>query len=313
MKVFVAGATGVLGRRAVPAMIRRGHEVTGVARSPEKAELLRGFGATPVTVDLFDPEAVRRAVDGHDAVVHAATSIPTPMRMAMPRAWSTNDRLRAEATPILAEAASAAGVSVFVKESVTFSYADGGDRWLDESAPISPVTNLSSGLVAEGMAQRYTDPAANRRGIVLRYGMFYGPDSESTVAVVKAARRGIAAALGDRRAFASSIHTDDAATALAAALDLPAGIYNVVDDEPLTWEDYFAALAAAVGRPHLRFPPALLVKAGGRGTAALSRSQRVTNGKFRAASGWVPNFPSVRQGWAAVVAALDAGPARAAG
>jgi nucleoside-diphosphate-sugar epimerase len=311
MKVFVAGATGVLGRRAVPAMIQRGHEVTGVARSPEKADLLRGLGATAVTVDLFDRDAVQRAVAGHDAVVHAATSIPAPLRMGMPRAWSTNDRLRAEGTPILAEAAAAAGATVFVKESVTFTYADGGDCWLDESAPLSPVTNLSSGLVAEGICERYTDPATHRRGVVLRYGMFYGPDSDSTVTVVRAARRGIAAAVGDRHAYASSIHTDDAATALAAALDLPAGTYNVVDDEPLTWEDYFAALAVAVGRARLRFPPAVVAKAGGRGTAALSRSQRVSNEKFRAASGWVPSFPSVRQGWPAVVAALGAGPARA--
>ncbi len=310
MKVFVAGATGVLGRRAVPAMVARGHDVTAVARTPEKGDLLRELGATPVMVDLFDADAVRRAVDGHEAVVHAATSIPSPTRMPLRRAWVTNDRLRAEATPLLADAARAAGATVFVKESITFSYADGGDRWLDESAPLGPLANLSSALVAEGVAERFTDAAAGRRGIVIRYGMFYGPDSDSTVATVKAARRGIASALGDRHNFASPIHTDDAATALAAALDVPAGVYNAVDDEPVTWEDCFAALATAVGRRHLRFPPAIVAKAGGRATAPLARSQRVSNRRFREASGWGPAYPSVREGWPAVIAELDSGVTR---
>jgi nucleoside-diphosphate-sugar epimerase len=309
MKVFIAGATGVLGRRAVTAMIQRGHDVTGVARSAEKAGLLRELGAAAAAVDLFDSDAVRRAVEGHDAVVHCATSIPSPARMGLRRAWLTNDRLRAEATPILAAAAGAAGASVFVKESVTFAYDDGGDAWLDESAPLTAVANLSSGSVAERVAEHFTDPAADRRGIVLRYGMFYGPDSASTIATVKAARRGLATALSSRQAFASSIHTDDAATALAAALDVPAGTYNVVDDEPVTWEDYVAALAAALGRRRLRFPPAILVKAGTRSSPALARSQRVSNRKFREASGWTPRYPSVREGWLAVVAALAAGPA----
>lgn len=306
MKVFFAGATGVLGRRAVPAMVQRGHQVTALARTPEKAELLRRLGATPVTVDLFDRDAVKHAVSGHDAVVHAATSIPSPTRMALRRAWAANDRLRAEATPILADAARAGGATVFVKESVTFSYADGGDAWLDETAPLAPAANLTSSVLAEGVAEQFTDPVAGRRGVVLRYGMFYGPDSDSTVATLKAARRGIAAALGARHNFTSSIHTDDAATALAAALGVPAGVYNVTDDEPVTWEDYFAALASALGKRRLRLLPALAAKAGGRGTAALSRSLRVSNQRFRAASGWEPSYPSVRDGWAAVVAALSA-------
>lgn len=311
MKVFFAGATGVLGRRAVSAMRQRGHDVTAVARTTEKADMLRHLGAMPVTIDLFDRDAVLRAVAGHDAVVHAATSIPSPTRMALRRAWAPNDRLRAEATPLLAEAASIAGATVFVKESITFSYADGRDEWLDEQAPLDPAANLTSAVVAEGVTEQYTDAGAGRRGVVLRYGMFYGPDSDATIMTVKAARRGIASALGARHNFVSSIHTDDAATALAAGLDVPAGTYNVTDDEPVTWEDYFAALAAALGKRRLRFPPAIVAKAGGQGTAALARSQRVTNRRFRDASGWAPSYPSVREGWPAVVEAIGAGASEA--
>jgi nucleoside-diphosphate-sugar epimerase len=312
MKVFLAGATGVLGRRAVPAMIERGHEVTGVARSPEKADLLRRLGATPVGVDLFDPAAVAEAVAGHDAVVHAATNIPPPTRMSLPRAWATNDRLRAEATPLLADAAARTGAAVFVKESITFTYVDGADRWLDESAQLAPLANLTSSVVAEDVAEHYTDAAAGRRGVVIRYGMFYGPDSDSTLVTVRAARRGVAAALGDRHNYASSIHTADAAEALAAALDVAAGVYNVVDDEPVIWEDYFAALAAALGKRRLRFPPPIVAKAAGRGTAALARSQRISNRKFREASGWAPRYRSVREGWPAVIEAIGTAHDRAA-
>ncbi|MEY2455437.1 MAG: hypothetical protein QOK06_531, partial [Acidimicrobiaceae bacterium] len=102
MRVFVAGATGVLGRATVPRLIEAGHEVTGVARSPEKAAQLVAQGARPVEVDLFDPAAVRATVQDHDAVVHMATSIPPLTKCWRTMAWATNDRLRREGTPILA-------------------------------------------------------------------------------------------------------------------------------------------------------------------------------------------------------------------
>ena len=139
MKVFVAGATGVLGRATVPRLVAAGHDVRGAARSPEKADQLRAQGAEPVTVDLFDPAAVRAAVDGCQGAIHMATHIPPLTKAWKGDAWATNDRLRREGTRILADACRDAGVEVLVKETVSFFYADGGDavdrRGLAHRAP----------------------------------------------------------------------------------------------------------------------------------------------------------------------------------
>jgi uncharacterized protein YbjT (DUF2867 family) len=134
MRIFIAGATGVIGRRAVDEAVAAGHEVTAVARSRAKADRLRAAGATPIQVDLFHPDGVRAAVDGHDAVVNLATRIPPLGRMVFEASWADNDRLRREASRVLVDAALATGASRYVQESVWLLYADGGDRWLDESA-----------------------------------------------------------------------------------------------------------------------------------------------------------------------------------
>ncbi|MDQ1374325.1 MAG: hypothetical protein QOJ09_1663, partial [Actinomycetota bacterium] len=116
MRIFVAGATGVLGRRAVARLVEAGHDVTGVARNEDKAALVRSLGATPVTVDLFDPAAVKSAADGHEVVMNLATHIPNLSRAAMPRAWAENDRIRSEASRNLVDAALASGAGRFVQE-----------------------------------------------------------------------------------------------------------------------------------------------------------------------------------------------------
>jgi len=302
MKVFVAGATGVVGRRAVRLLVGAGHDVSAVARSAARQALLRDLGAHPVTVDLFDRHAVDRAVVGHDAVCNMATHIPASARMAMPRAWAENDRIRSEVSANLVQAVLAHDVGRYVQESITFLYADGGDRWLDESSPVEPVANLRSATVAEANAARVTGTGAT--GVVLRFAAFYGPDSDSTLGMIAMAKRGLAMAAGPD-GYTSSVTTDDAAAAVVAALAVPPGTYNVGDDEPLTRREFFAALATALGVRPPRIAPAGLAKFGGAKAAALTRSQRVANRRFVAASGWAPASPSVRQGWAAVVAAAD--------
>ena len=240
MKVFVAGATGVLGRRAVRVLATAGHEVTAVARSPERQSMVRALGASPVTVDLFDAAALRREVAGHAAVCNLATHIPPVARMASAGAWRENDRIRFEASRNLADAALAAGATCFVQESIAFLYHSNGDRWIDESSPLDPVANLRSAVAAESHAARVTEGGG--RGVVLRFAAFYGHDSEQTLAMIRLARKRIAAGVGPD-AYVSSIITDDAASAVAAALSAEAGIYNVGDDEPLTRRQFFAALS----------------------------------------------------------------------
>jgi 2-alkyl-3-oxoalkanoate reductase len=300
VKIFVAGATGVLGRRVVSRLVGTGHDVSALARTDGRAVLLRSLGASPVTAELFDAEAMRRAVAGHDVVCNLATHIPPTSKAARPGAWAENDRIRTEGSHNLVEAVLAAGVGRYVQESVAFLYRDGGDRWLDESAPIDAVAGMRSATVAESNAARVT--AGGATAVILRFAAFYGPDSDSIVAMIRLARRRIALSAGPNR-YMSSITTDDAAGAVVSALGAPAGLYNIGDDDPVTCREFFAALSGALGVGPAVIAPAGLAKLGGAMVAAVTRSQRVSSRAFVDATGWKPMYPSVREGWPMVVSA----------
>ncbi len=301
MRVFVAGATGVLGRRAVSLLVAQGHEVSALARSDARAAMVGDLGARPVRADLFDPASTRSAVAGHEAVCNLATHIPPSLRMAMARAWAENDRIRTEASRNLVDAALAGGAQRYVQESIAFLYRDGGDQWIDESSPVDPVANLRSATVAESHAARVT--AAGATGVVLRFAAFYGPDSGSTLDMIRLARRRIALGAGPD-GYVSSLTTDDAAAAVLSSLSAPAGLYNVGDDEPVTRREFFGALAGALGVPPPFVAPAGLTRLGGPKAAALVRSQRISNRRFVDTTGWKPTSSSVRLGWPKVVAAV---------
>lgn len=300
MRVFVAGASGVLGRRVVPLLVAAGHDVSALARSDGRAALLGGLGATPVRAEVFDPDAMVRAVAGHEVVCNLATHIPATKSMAMPGAWAENDRIRSEGSRNLVDGALAAGAARYVQESIAFLYRDGGEGWLDESSPIDPIANLRSAPVAEANAARFS--ASGATGVILRFAAFYGPDSNATLDMIRLARRRIALGAGPD-AYMSSITTDDAAAAVVSSLAAPAGLYNVGDDEPVTRRDFFAALAGALGVGPSRIAPAGLARLGGSKASVLVRSQRVSNGAFVEATGWKPAQRSVREGWPVVVAA----------
>jgi nucleoside-diphosphate-sugar epimerase len=308
MRVFVAGATGVIGRPTVHALVRDGHEVLGIARTADRMDLLRNLGAEPVLVDLFDQGALAKRLAGSDAVVNLATRIPPIAKMRRRSAWRENDRIRTEGSRAMVEGALAAGVGIYVQESITFIYADGGDRWLDEDSPTEAPTasNLASTLDAQGETARFTD--AGGTGIVLRFSLFYAPRARSTADMIRLARRRMFPIIGDGAFYQSSVNVDDGAGAVVAALHAPAGIYNVCDDEPVTQREYVEALAGAFGFRHPRRAPAWLARASG-GTVGryLLRSQRVSNRRFKEAAGWSPRYASVREGFTAVARALADG------
>lgn len=198
MRVFVTGGSGVLGTAMLPLLRREGHE----AFAPSRDEL-----------NPFDPQAVGEAAGNAEAIVHLATSIPPPDRRAEPGAWAINDRLRAQASGLLVDAALASRTEVYVQPSVTFVYPREGN--VDEDTPIGEVPEtLRSVLVAEEEAARFT--AAGRRGVVLRLGLLYGPGTESPEPNLEP--------------YGAVLHVEDAGTALLAALEAPAGRYNVVAD-----------------------------------------------------------------------------------
>jgi 2-alkyl-3-oxoalkanoate reductase len=202
VRTFVTGGTGVLGRHTIPVLEETGHQVD----APGRADL-----------DLFDPEAVRAAVAPADAVLHLATRIPPPEARGEHESWVENDRLRGEGTPILVRAAMDASASLFLMPTVAFVYPPGPS---DESTPIryDLPYYLETAVAAEQAVAGFTGPG--RRGIVLRFGLLYGPDTGSDA---------------PDDSFGSTLEIGDAARATVAALDAPAGTYNVVaDGEPVS-------------------------------------------------------------------------------
>jgi nucleoside-diphosphate-sugar epimerase len=301
MKVFVAGATGALGRPTVAAMVAAGHAIRGSSRGKEKAELLKKLGAEPVEVDLYDEADLRRAISGSDAVLRLSTKIPPFSRMRSHSSWEENNRLRTEGARVLVNAVLAEGIPLYVHESVTFIYADGGERWLDEDAPTDPGSGdiLRAALQGEQEAERLT--RAGGRGIVLRFAGFYGPDVPSTADMAKMARRRMFAQIGSGTNYFSSIYVPDASRAVLSSLSAPAGVYNVCDDEPIPFRDYVRVVSDAVGAPKPIHLPKFVGKVMfGEVWNYFSRSQRVSNVRLKSATGWAPSMKSVQEGWSRI-------------
>ncbi|MHB1225023.1 MAG: NAD-dependent epimerase/dehydratase family protein [Gemmatimonadaceae bacterium] len=308
MRVFVTGASGVIGRRVVPLLTATGHDVTAIARTPGKHAALERQGATAVAVDLFDRDELRPLIAGHDAVVNLATHMPaSSTRMLLPGAWRENDRVRREGSATLVEAALAEGVPRFIQESFAPIYEDGGDRWLDERAAVRPAPYNRSVLDAERSAARFD--ASGGIGIVLRFALFYGHDSRLLHDMLGMMRKGWAPLPGPRSAFVSSIAHDDAATAVVAALALPGGVYNVTDDEPQRRGEWTDSLADAFGIGRPKPLPGWLVRLAGPTMELLGRSQRVSNRKLREAAGWSPALPSATAAWPEIAARVRGGAA----
>lgn len=300
MRVFVTGGTGAIGSHAVPALIAAGHDVTAMVRDDAKAMVVTRQGATPRRVSLFDRDALTAAFRGHDAVVNMASALPSPQRFVLKSAWAQCHRIRTEGSAAVVDAACAAAVPRVVQESVAMLYRDGADRWLDEDCPVDHYPIAAGNHAAEGSVRRFAQTGGD--AVTLRFGLFYGPGAAHSEQIMDAARHHVAFQAGRRDSYMSSIYLTDAASAVVAALTCPAGTYNVVDDEPVTKTQHTQALAAAVGvRPWITGPGRLALLLGDR-TTSMTRSLRVSNARFRQATGWAPRHRSVREGYRAMAA-----------
>ena len=304
--MLVTGGTGVLGRAAVPRLLAAGHEVVVETRSDANAAAVDAMGARPRPVDLFDAASVRAAVDGCDAIAHLATNVPPMRQMRKPEAWATHNRLRVDATRHLLDAARDSGITRVVKESITFTYPDCGDRWIDEDTPIDAASPMVPTVVGDRLVLDFV--ANGGDGVLLRFGSFYSADARATDEYLQIARLRTSPMPGPPDAYVSSIHVDDAAAAVVLAIDAPRGVYNVVDDAPLTRREYADAFAAAFGLGHLLLTPSWMLRTvGGRASGALTMSQRVANARAKDALGWMPEYVDARRGWVAVAAERLAG------
>ena len=239
---------------------------------------------------------------GHQTVINVATRIPSGMKALLPGAFAENIRIRREASQNLASGAIAARAQRFIQESFAPAYPDCGNEWIDESVEIRPASYIESVRDAESAAEEFTKSGG--AGVVLRFSMFYGPDSPVTHDIVRAVSKGIAPVFGGADGYMSSIWTDDAASAVFAAMKVPPGVYNVTDDEPMRRGEALALLASALGARPPRMPPRWLTRLAGSLGDTLGRSLRLSNAKFRQASGWTPAVPSVRSGWKVLISEM---------
>lgn len=293
MKVAVVGATGVIGRSAVRAMVDAGHDVFALARGPEQGSRLESMGATAVSGDLFDHDSLVAMFEGCDAVVNTATRIPVGYRAARSSAWRENDRLRTEGVRRVTAAARVAHVRRLVQESVSLVYADHGDAWIDEKSSLGINSATEPAAVGESHVQDYQSDL--RQGVVLRFGMIIG-DDPITRFFLRGAKRGRPIGLGSPDGWVHPLHTDDIGPAVVGALTAPSGVYNV-GAEPVRRCDLMRAYAEALGRDSVGFMGPLLRRMTGRRAEPVTRSLRVSSELFRSRTGWNPRRACVDASW----------------
>jgi nucleoside-diphosphate-sugar epimerase len=307
MKVFVAGASGAIGRPLVRQLVAAGHEVTGMTRREESAAEIRAAGARAAVCDALNPIELEGAVAdaAPEVVVHELTALPRRIdyRGKGDPLGPTN-RLRREGTRNLVAAARAAGARRLVAESVAFLYVPEGDRVKDEEAPLFFGAPGPFGEAVDALSdlERQVRDAEGIEGLVLRYGWLYGPgtsfdrDGSQTEDVGK--RK--APIVGKATGVFSFVHVEDAAAATVAAVEGgPPGVYNVVDDEPAPYGEWLPVFAEAIGakRP-LRVPAWFARIVAGPAAAAMSVELRgASNAKAKRELGWQPRYASWRDGF----------------
>lgn len=308
MKVFVAGATGAIGRQLVPLLVSRGHEVVGTTRSPEKTSDVRAMGAEPVVMDALDREAVLNAVSRArpEAVVHQATALTGVFNLKrFSRTFQQTNRLRTIGTDNLVAAARSAGARRVVAQGFAgWPYASDGSALRTEEDPfeLSPPEEMRSTVDALRHLETAVLGAEDVEGIVLRYGGFYGPGTSLGYggAMVDGIRKRQLPIVGDGAGVTSFLHVEDAAAATVAALERGApGIYNVVDDEPAPSSQWVPELAKAVGAKPPRRVPVWLAKPliGDAGVWLMTKAPGASNAKAKAELAWTPRYASWRTGF----------------
>jgi len=277
VKIFLAGATGVVGRRLGPRLVAAGHDVLAVTRDPDRAARLRRAGMPAVVLDVLDAGAVRAALEGFgpDLVMHQLTDLSTGSSAA-------NARLRRVGTRHLVDAARGLGVGAMVAQSIAWAY-EPGSTPADEAVPLDTGAPPPREVTVAAVEELERAVATMPRGVVLRYGALYGPGTwyAEVGRIAEQVRAGGVPATRDVTSF---LHVDDAVTAAVQSLGWPAGPVNVVDDDPATGLEWLAAYSAALGGP----APAVDL-------AGPTRTRPVSNARA-AALGWRPAHPTWRTG-----------------
>jgi nucleoside-diphosphate-sugar epimerase len=307
VKVFVAGATGVLGEPLVRALVAAGHEVIGTSRTAARAASVDAAGAHGVVCDALDRDAVFAAVSAAapEVVVHQLTALPANY-VKLRKGDALTERLRSEGTRHLVDAAVSAGARRVIAESIAFLYAlEGPPIATEESAVMTSVGGPAGGMLDASLElERTVLSASGIEGVVLRYGALYGPGTYYGPGgdITRRLRVRRWPIVGDGGGLTSFLHVDDAAAATMCALSAGGpGIYNVVDDAPAAAREWQPELAALLGAKPPRRVPRWLVRAavGSAAAAALTEQRGASNAKAKSVLGWTPRYPSWRDGFRA--------------
>jgi nucleoside-diphosphate-sugar epimerase len=301
MRVFVAGGTGVVGRRLVPQLVARGHQVTATTTSPAKLGLLEQLGADAVVMDGLDAVSVGEAVAEarSDAIVHQMTAIAgKPDMKHFDRWFATTNRLRTEGTDHLLAAAEATGVSNFVAQSYASWNGIRNGGWVKaEEDPLDPMEGTAAHAGMEAI-RHLEDVVLKAGGAALRYGWLYGPGASDTL--VEAVRKRQFPLVGGGSGYSSWVHLDDAASATVLAVEQQAkGVFNVVDDEPAPASEWLPYLAACAGaKPPIRVPKWLARPLAGEvAVTIMTEGRGFSNAKAKRELGWELRYPSWRKGF----------------
>jgi nucleoside-diphosphate-sugar epimerase len=300
MKVFIAGASGAIGRPLVRQLRERGHGVVGMTRS--NADAIEALGAQAAIADVFDADAVRAAVAAAqpDVVVNELTDLARPLNPRKYDEWlAGTNRLRREGTRNLVDAATAAGVPKVVSQSVAFAYTFEPGMKTEHAA----IHGSAAGEMGAAMESLEQQTLAAPGGIVLRYGFFYGPGTayDREGQQIELIRKRQMPIVGGGNGQFPFIHVEDAASATVAAIERGApGIYNVVDDEPAAGHDWIPFVASLVGAKKPRRVPGWAARlVAGRMVGFATGLQPVSNEKAKQELGWEPRYPSWREGFRA--------------
>jgi nucleoside-diphosphate-sugar epimerase len=325
MKVFVAGASGAIGKQLVPMLVAHGHEVTGMTRTPSKQALIDRLGARPVVADGLDPEAVAQAVAQAEpeVVVNELTAIDTAkFSRNLDVMFTLTNRLRTEGTDHLLAAARAVGARRFIAQSFAgwpYERTGGPVKSEDDPLAISPPKTVSQTLRGIRHLEEAVTTAEGIEGLALRYGGFYGPGTSIAVnpdgEQVTMMRKRRLPIIGDGGGIWSLVHITDAASATAAAVERgPAGVYNVADDEPAPIGAILPELAKVLGvKPPRRIPRWLGRLMAGEGmTIMMTEIRGAASDKAKRELGWKPRYPSWRLGFREGLEARDAQPVEVA-
>lgn len=303
MRVFIAGATGVLGRRMVRRFLERNHKVAGLARDEKAAQAIQKLGGEAVIGSIFDADGLAAAVGKADVVIHAATAIPTKVSSNADD-WAMNDRLRREGTQALTAATAKLGAKIYIQQSVVWVARPPDDSFFDESTKVDKPDGLYASAFDGELIALEAGEKFGFKTAVLRCGGFYAPDATHTRILAEGLLKRRLPLIGKGEAISANLHTDDAASAyLAAAEAGKGGIWHVTDDAPVTIKAMLTEMAQKLGAPAPRRIPLWLARLflWSGVIEFFTRSTRTSNRLFREEFGWSPKFPSFQQGLGQVV------------